>query len=88
MLLVSWWLKNFNHQFTSPVNNLVTALHLMLPPCGMLCLTTFKQLPLLPRSEEGSKHTSTTRHTLHSLRQYTPLSSVVCDLCYVLEHEY
>ena len=45
--------------------------------------------PLLPHSGEGSKHTSTTRHTLHSLHQYTPLSFVVHYYpCYVPGYEY
>ena len=30
------WFHSFNHQFTSPLNNLVTALHVILQPCGML----------------------------------------------------
>ena len=42
--------------------------------------------PLWPRSKESSKHTSTRRHTLHKLRQYIPLSSVLHGLCYVPGH--
>ena len=67
ILVVSWWFLSFNHQFARSVNILATALHLMLPPCGMLYMMTFKQLHLLPYSGEGSKHTSTTMHTLHNL---------------------
>ena len=46
---------------------------------------TFTQLPLLPHSEKASKHTSMTRHAVHSLYQYsiTLLSCVVLDLCYI-----
>ena len=53
-------------------------------------MMTFVHLPLLPHSEEGSKHTgtSTTRHTLHSLYQYTWLFSMVRDPCYVAGHEF
>ena len=79
---------SFNHQFTSPIANLATTLGLMLSPCGILYPIIFKQHSLLPHLGEGSKHTSTTRHTPHSLHQYTPLSSVVGDPCYVPGHEY
>ena len=47
-----------------------------------------QQLSLLPHSGDGSKHTSTTRHTLLSLHQYTLLSSMLCDPCSVPRHEY
>ena len=88
MLVVSWLFQSFDHQFTSPVNNLATALYLMLLPFGMLCLMIYGQPHLWPRSEEGSKHTSTTKHTLQSLTQYIQLSSVVHDPCNVPEHGY
>ena len=88
MLAISWLFKNFDHQFTRPVNNLATALVLMLLPGGMLCLMIYGQPPLWPRSEKCSKHTSTTRHTLHSPLQYVPLSSMVHDPYYVPGHEY
>ena len=54
ILVVSWLSQIFNHQFTSPANNLATALHLMPLPCGMVYLMIFEQPPLWPHSEEGS----------------------------------
>ena len=87
-LVVPWWFQSFNHQFTSAVTSLATTLYLMPPPCGMLYLMTFEQLPLLSSSKEGSKCTSTTRHNGHSFFQYVPLSFVVGDPCYIPQHEH
>ena len=51
-------INSYQDFIPNPWNNLATALHLMLPLYGNY-LMTFKQLPLLPHSEQGSKHTST-----------------------------
>ena len=88
VLVVSWLFQNFSHLFTSPVNNLATALLSMLLPFGTLYLMIFEQPPPLVLSEKGSKHTSTTKHTLLSLPQCILLSSVVRDPCYVPRHEF
>ena len=69
MLVVSWLFQNFNHLFTSPVNNFATALLLMLLPFGMLYLMIFEQPPPWVPSEIGSKRTSTTKHIIRSLLQ-------------------
>ena len=80
--------QNFSHLFTSPVNNLATALLSMLLPCGMLYLMISEQPPPLVLSEKGSKHTSTTKHALLSLLQCILLSSMVRDPCYIPGHEF
>ena len=56
------------------------------PTHTLLCLVV--QPPPWAHSEKGSKHTSTTKHTLRSLLQCIPLSSVVHDPCYVSGHEF
>ena len=54
----------------------------------LLYLMLFEQSTPLVLSEEGSKRTSTTKHTLLSLHQCILWSSVVRDPCYVPGHEY
>ena len=44
--------------------------------------------PSVDMVQNGSKHTSTKRNTLHSLHQYTQLSFVVRDPCYVPGYGY
>ena len=66
VVVISLSFPSFNPQSINLSNSLVIVLPLMLLLFGMLFLRRFVRPPLSPPSENGSKPTSTPRHTLLS----------------------